>query len=78
MTTPNVPQWTITGQRLDTELSDTGTGFTPVWRVSYKVTSGPATGTTGYINVPADQHNADTVAKAVSAAVYNLDKVAGL
>jgi hypothetical protein len=78
MTMPAGPTWSITGQRLDTELSDTGTGFTTVWRVSYKVTSGPATGTTGYVNIPADQHNADTVAKAINAAVYHLDKVAGL
>lgn len=78
MTTPKLPEWTVTGQRLDTELSDSGTGFTTVWRVSYKVTSGPATGTTGYVNIPADQHNADTVARAINAAVYHLDKVASL
>lgn len=78
MTTPNAPTWQVTGQRLDTELSDTGTGFTPVWRVSYKITSGKAIGTTGYVNVPADQHNADTVARAINSAVYHLDKVASL
>ncbi len=78
MTTPNLPTWTITGQRLDTELSDVGAGFTPVWRVAYKVTSGAARGTTGFINVPADEHNADTVAKAINAAVHHLDKVASL
>lgn len=78
MTTPNLPTWVVTGQRLDTELSDTGTGFTPVWRVAYKITSGAATGTTGYVNIPADQHNADTVKSAVNAAVYHLDQVASL
>lgn len=78
MTMPNTPTWVVTGQRLDTELSDTGTGFMPVWRVAYKITSGAATGTTGYVNVPADQHNADVVAKAINAAVYHLDKVASL
>jgi hypothetical protein len=78
MTTPNMPTWIVTGQRLDTELSDSGTGFTPVWRVSYKIMSGPATGTTGYVNIPADQHNASNVKKTIDAAVYHLDKVAGL
>lgn len=78
MTTPNAPTWVVTSQRLETELSDAGPGFTPVWRVAYKVTSGAATGTTGWVNIPADQHNAETVSKAINAAVHHLDKVASL
>lgn len=70
--------WTVTAQRLDTELSDSGTGFVPVWRVSYKVTSGPAIGTTGYVNIPADQYNADTVKATIDAAVTHLHNVASL
>jgi len=70
--------WQVTGQRLDTELSDNGTGFTPVWRVSYTVTSGAAKGTKGYVNVPADQYNADTVQQAINAQVTHLHKVASL
>lgn len=70
--------WKVTSQRLDTDLSDSGTGFVPVWRVNYTVTSGPAQGTNGYVNVPAAQHDADTVGRAISAAVANLHKVASL
>lgn len=70
--------WTVTSQRLDTELNDSGLGFQPVWRVSYKVTSGPAQGTTGYVNVPADQYNADTVKAAIDSQVAHLHNVASL
>lgn len=70
--------WHITSQSLQTELNTTGVGFVPVWRVGYQVDQGPAKGTQGHINVPADQHNAETVKAAIDAAVYNIDKVASL
>jgi hypothetical protein len=70
--------WHITGQQLQTELSESGTGFDTVWRVNYTVDSGAAVGTKGYVNVPAAQYNKDTVQKAVAAAVYHLHQVAGL
>lgn len=70
--------WTVTSQRLDTELSDSGTGFVPVWRVSYSVNSGAAAGTTGYVNIPASQYNADTVKAAIDAQVTHLHNVASL
>lgn len=70
--------WHVTAQSLQTELSESGTGFTTVWKVQYKVDSGPAEGTTGYVNIPASQYNKDTVTKAIAAAVYHLHQVAGL
>lgn len=70
--------WHVTSQSLQTELSETGVGFTPVWQVKYVVDSGPAKGTRGQVNVPAEQFNADTVKAAIDAAVYHIDKVAGL
>lgn len=70
--------WTVTSQRLDTDFSDSGLGFVPVWRVTYSVNSGPAAGTTGYVNIPASQYNADTVKQAIDAQVTHLHKVADL
>lgn len=70
--------WHVIAQNLTTELSPTGTGFQTVWQVRYQVDSGPAKGTQGQVNVPADQHNAETVKAAIDAAVTNLDKIAGL
>lgn len=70
--------WTVTGQRLDTALSDSELGFVPVWKVSYRVVSGPAVGTTGYVNVPAATYNADTVKAAIDAQVAHLHNVASL
>lgn len=70
--------WTVTSQRLDTDFSDSGLGFVPVWRVNYSVNSGPASGTTGYVNIPASQYNADTVKQAIEAQVTHLHKVASL
>jgi hypothetical protein len=71
-------KWHVVQQTLTTELSNSGTGFMPVWNVTYMVDSGPATGTQGKVNVPAAQFNADTVKAAIEAAVYHLDQVASL
>jgi len=70
--------WTITSQRQDTVLDENGPGFRSVWEVGYRITSGPAQGTTGMIRVPVDQYNAETVKNAIDAAVYHVDAVAGL
>lgn len=70
--------WTVTSQQLDTQLSDSGTGFQTVWKVNYQVTSGPASNTRGTVVIPTEQYNAETVKAAIDAAVYHLDKVAGL
>lgn len=70
--------WTITSQQLNTQLSDTGTGFESVWEVGYQITTGPASGTKGKVVVPASQYNAANVKAAIDAAVYHLDQVAKL
>ena len=74
----NDPTWRIVNQRQDTIISEVGPGFQTVWEVTYEVTSGPGTGTRGTIHVPVSQYNADTVKKAIDAAVYHVDQVAGL
>lgn len=70
--------WHVVNQTLTTELSDQGAGFQSVWAVQYVIDTGPAKGTKGTVNVPAEQHNAETVKSAIDAAVYHLDQVAKL
>lgn len=70
--------WQIISQTEDTEISDTGPGFTTVRKVTYKVTSGPARGTTGSVTIPLDEYNAQTVKNAIDGAVYHIDQVANL
>jgi len=55
--------------QLQTEISDSGTGFTKAWEVPYTVTSGPAQGTKGAVRVPADQYSADAVHTLIRQAV---------
>lgn len=71
-------KWHVVSQTLESDLSDTGTGFTPVWVVNYQVDTGPATGTRGRVRIPAAQFNKDTAKAAIDAQVYHLDQVAGL
>jgi len=61
--------YTVGHPRMDTEISDTGTGFKTVWEVPYTVTKGAAEGTQGKVRVPATQYNADNVHAAIRAAV---------
>lgn len=70
--------WTIVNQRQDTVLDENGPGFSTVWEVTYRITSGPASGTRGTVRIPVDQYNANTVKETISAAVYHVDAVAGL
>jgi hypothetical protein len=55
--------------RLDTEISDTGTGFAKVWEVPYTVTDGPAAGTRGHVRIPTANYTADNVHSAIRSAV---------
>ena len=55
--------------RQDTELSESGTGFVTVWQVPYRIIDGPATGTEGYVRIPAAQYSPDFVGAAVEHAV---------
>jgi hypothetical protein len=68
----------ITKQTLDTDINPEGTGFQHVWQTHYKVTQGAAQGTTGFVRMPTNMHNAANVHKAVSTAVDELNKVAAL
>ena len=68
----------ILNQKPDVELSDTGVGFQDVWRVSYKVTSGPSQGTVGTVTVSNDNHNAAYVKAAIEAKISHLDAIASL
>lgn len=70
--------YTILNQKPDVELSDTGVGFQDVWRVSYKVTGGPSTGTVGTVTVTNDNHNASYVKQAIEAKIAHLDAIASL
>jgi hypothetical protein len=70
--------WHIVNQVQDTEISDTGPGFTKVWVVKYEVDNGPATGTRGVVHIPVDRYNAELVRNTIDAAVYHLDQVAKL
>jgi hypothetical protein len=54
---------------METNISEQGTGFVTSWKVPYKVTSGPASGTQGHVLVPTDQYNAETVHSAIRQAV---------
>lgn len=69
-----VPQ----GQRLTTQLAQSGTGFTDIWEVTYAVDSGPAQGTQGMVKIPASQYNPDTVKSAINEAVTLAHGIAGL
>jgi len=70
--------WHVKSQVQDTVLSDTGSGFTHVWEVTYVVDGGPATGTVGKVRIPVEQFSADIVKSTIDAAVYHLDQVASL
>ena len=70
--------WHVTSQVQDTQISDTGTGFEPVWSVGYSVDSGPAKGTTGKVTIPVRLFNKDSVKSAIDEAVAHLDAVAKL
>lgn len=73
-------QWHVVqgGQRLTTQLTPAGNGFTDVWEVTYQIDSGPGTGTTGQVRVPAAQYNAETVKAAINAQVQHLHSIASL
>lgn len=66
------------GQRLTTELSPAGTGFTDVWEINYQVDAGPARGTTGTVRIPTDFYTPDYVKEQIDQAVETLNGVAGL
>lgn len=70
--------YTITNQEPDMELNAGGTGFVNGWKVTYKVTSGAAQGTTGTLFVDEDHHTAADVASQIAAKIAHLDAIAKL
>ena len=70
--------FTITSQAPDIELNDAGTGFINGWKITYKVTSGAAQGTTGTLFVSEDNHNAADVGSMIAAKLEQLDAIAKL
>jgi hypothetical protein len=69
-----VPQ----GQRLTTQISSAGNGFSDVWEVTYQIDSGPASGTEGIVRIPAAQYNANTVQATINQLVAHQHDIAGL
>lgn len=70
--------YAIISQTPDMELNDAGTGFINGWKITYKITSGPATGTPGTIFVGKDQHNAADVASLIEAEIKDSHEIAQL
>jgi hypothetical protein len=72
--------WRIdpSGVRQSTQLTSSGTGFINVWTVPYTITSGPARGISGTVQIPEDLYSAVEVAKAVQSAVDAHTDVASL
>lgn len=70
--------WHITSTEQHTQLAPTGTGFTDVKVIYYQIDSGNARGYKGSVTIPADIYTADTVRKAVQAAVDTEESVYGL
>lgn len=70
--------YVVTGQAPDMELNDAGSGFVQGWKVTYRVTSGPAKGTVGTVFVPNSDHNADYVSTEIAAKVKDLTDISSL
>jgi len=70
--------YTVMGQRQVTNINPMGTGFSHDWEVTYKVTSGPAKGSTSTVTIPQEDHNADYVDGAIREQMSNLHGVASL
>jgi len=70
--------YTITSQTPDMELNPSGSGFINGWKVSYRVTSGPAINTNGSVFVSDDDHNAAMVGQLISAKIADLSDIAQL
>jgi hypothetical protein len=66
------------GQRLTTQISPNGTGFTDVWEVTYMIDSGPAMGTEGTVRIPQSQYSTEIVKAAINAQVATQHGIASL
>jgi hypothetical protein len=70
--------WELRNPTLETQISENGPGFEKVWKVPYKIVAGPATGTEGYVHIPAAQYTADFVGATVAHAVKVHNEVMSL
>lgn len=73
-----VNNYKIMSQAQNIEINPAGTGFMDVWEVTYKVTEGPAKGTTATITVPAEDHTVEYVRKAIEEKITALEGIAQL
>lgn len=76
MATTNTYQ--VLSQTQDTEINHAGTGFMEVWKIVYKITSGPAEGTIATVTIPDSDHTATGVDAAIAGKVATLSEVASL
>jgi hypothetical protein len=68
----------VLSQAQSVQINPAGTGFENVWEITYKVTTGPASGTVASVTVPAEDHNADAVGAAIEAQIENAHGIASL
>ena len=68
----------VIGQRQEMNINPAGTGFTNDWAITYMVTDGPAKGSTATITVPAADHNANYVDKAIRERLSHMNDIASL
>lgn len=68
----------IMSQKQSVSISPSGTGFTDVWEITYRVTDGPSKGTTATVTVPDDEHDAAHVKQAIEDKIASLDAISSL
>ena len=70
--------WSVTSIRQETQLSDNSDGFRPVFKVGYRVTSGPAQGTVGHVFIPAADYDENVVGGAIQRIVEQHQRISNL
>lgn len=68
----------VINQRPDVQIADSGVGFQDVWHITYKVTSGPGSGTTGVVTVTDANHNAAYIKGAIEDKIGHIQAIANL
>lgn len=68
----------IESQAPDMEPNAAGTAFVNGWKITYKVTDGPAKGTVGQLFVSDADHNATYVGEAIAAKISDIADIATL
>lgn len=68
----------ILSQKPASTINPAGTGFMEVWEITYKVTSGPASGTVATVQVPDDEHDVAHVKDAIETKIEALGQIAQL